>query len=158
MEPGQNPLMSALTHSLLLRDRLLSELTHLRSQSSTALTTITAQEIHPPIHRSRHLQHEHEHEHGHDNDGQHHRERDHEEEERARERRRREKEREKEVEEREREVGRREKWVIEEMRKLTAKVQSVSPVSLPLSCLTFASLHLLRPRPTVHILKTGRAG
>lgn len=93
--------MSALTHSLLLRDRLLSELAQLRASqtSSTALSTSTATSPHmvadyqPEFREDRS------------------------------ERRRREREREKEVEEREREVGRREKWVIEEMRKLTDKVQ-----------------------------------
>ncbi|ODN82143.1 hypothetical protein L202_02443 [Cryptococcus amylolentus CBS 6039] len=41
------------------------------------------------------------------------------------EKRRRDKEREKEVEEREREVARREKWVVEEMRKMSDKIQQV---------------------------------
>lgn len=103
---GAGPLMNALTHSLLLRDRLLSEVAQLRAShtSLTALSTSTAaalQQVPPYPHEEV------------------------EEREHRAERRRREREREKEVEEREREVGRREKWVIEEMRKLTDKVQSV---------------------------------
>ena len=43
--------------------------------------------------------------------------------ERERRKKERERERQMEIEEREQEVGRRERWVIEEMRKLTDKVQ-----------------------------------
>jgi len=43
--------------------------------------------------------------------------------ERERRKKERERERQLEIEEREQEVGRRERWVIEEMRKLTDKVQ-----------------------------------
>lgn len=107
----QTPLLNALTHSLLLRDRLLSDIANLKSaQSSVALSTTS----HPAVKQVSADQ-------AHFDDDEYHRDaREHERERRKRER---ERQREREVEEREEEVGRREKWVIDEMRRLTDKVQ-----------------------------------
>lgn len=102
-------LLHALTHSLLLRDRLHAENAKLKATPCPACTPHT-----PSI------------EHGgsgghfHDVENE---EMKRDEWERLEDRKRREREREREVEEREREIGRREKWVVDEMRKLSDKVQ-----------------------------------
>jgi hypothetical protein len=109
----QVPLLNALTHSLLLRDRLLSDIANLRSsqsQSSVALSTTPNSSIKQVSADQAQFDDEEYH-------------RDAREHERERRKREREREREKEVGEREEEVGRREKWVIDEMRRLTDRVQ-----------------------------------
>lgn len=97
----ERPLINALTQSLLIRDRLQSELEASRtSDRGSGLATITPGD-HRATDRSSHT----------DDRGR----RQHEEAARL-EQHMRDREREKEVEEREREVTRREKWVVEEMR------------------------------------------
>lgn len=146
-EPADTgPLLSALTHSLILRDGLLSELAAARAQISAlsatpppapidtaALTTLSPAALHHH-HQHQHLQlqsrysrqyplaqklrNEEEEFRGGDRTGRGH---EHQKRDEERERvfefeRERAKAREKEVEEREREVMRREKWVVDEMR------------------------------------------
>ncbi|WVO16228.1 hypothetical protein L204_103899 [Cryptococcus depauperatus] len=116
--PQTLALSSALTHSLLLRDRLQTEISQLKSTPCPVCPNVpTAQFI------------------GQSSAGSSDRYSDHiddeaqkairrEEQEKYEERRKREREREKEVEEREREVARREKWVVEEMRKMSEKIHN----------------------------------
>jgi hypothetical protein len=103
-------LLHALTHSLLLRDRLMDEISRLKATPSPSCPPSTALIEHPRVSALERV--------AHDSD-RHERELDElrrEEWDRLEEFTRREREREKEVEEREREVSRREKWVVEEMR------------------------------------------
>lgn len=85
-------LLHALTHSLLMRDRLLNEISRLKSACHQNPSTGLIE--HPEAETESRR----------------------EEWEKLESSKRREKERDREVEEREREVGRREKWVVEEMR------------------------------------------
>ncbi|ORY34078.1 hypothetical protein BCR39DRAFT_592642 [Naematelia encephala] len=105
---AHTPTLNALTHSLLLRDRLLAELAEARTTPSPT-SAPTMRYLPEPTET--------------DNN----QERDlarREQAERLDEQKKRQREREREVEEREREVARREKWVVEEMRKLSDKVHS----------------------------------
>ncbi|OCF40310.1 hypothetical protein I317_05877 [Kwoniella heveanensis CBS 569] len=129
-DPNTAALTSALTHSLLLRDRLQSEVSQLKA---TPCPTCPAHAS--PLGLSGgavpgggghfHLSDSHHHVHrvGDNEDDELYQAARREEWERLEERKRREKEREREVEEREREVARREKWVVEEMRKMSEKIQ-----------------------------------
>ncbi|KAK4684533.1 hypothetical protein P7C73_g5639, partial [Tremellales sp. Uapishka_1] len=92
------PLVTSLTHSLLLRDRLQSEVATLKATPCPPCKSLV-------VHEHQHLIEDEE-----------------EEWDRFQDAKRREREREREVQEREKEVGRREKWVVEEMRKLSDKV------------------------------------
>ncbi|EIW70733.1 hypothetical protein M231_02614 [Tremella mesenterica] len=115
-EDSNAALVSSLTHSLLLRDRLQAELDQLRASPCPACPVHLAPAHH--IHQQngapllitglvedeldmdqRHVEWE-----------------------KIEERKRRERERERDVEERERQVSRREKWVVEEMKKLSDRV------------------------------------
>lgn len=110
-DDANRPLLSALTHSLLLRDKLQQDLGEARSRTqaalevSTALSTVSTPSAQLPLAL-----------------GHRHAEREKQTEvlqedwERLEVRRKRDKEREGEVEEREKAVGAREKWVVEEMR------------------------------------------
>ncbi|KAI9639698.1 uncharacterized protein MKK02DRAFT_40020 [Dioszegia hungarica] len=118
-DDANRPLLSALTHSLLLRDKLQQDLGEARSRTqaalevSTALSTVSTPSAQLPLAL-----------------GHRHAEREKQTEvlqedwERLEVRRKRDKEREGEVEEREKAVGAREKWVVEEMRKMSEKVHS----------------------------------
>jgi hypothetical protein len=106
----QQPLLNALTHSLLLRDQQASEIASLKSNSVALSNVPTSNQIQnrPNSHTPKNDQDQ---------------EVDHRAIERERRKKERDREREEEIQEREAEVGRRERWVIEEMRKLTDKVQ-----------------------------------
>ncbi|WVW83815.1 hypothetical protein I302_105836 [Kwoniella bestiolae CBS 10118] len=105
---------TALTHSLLLRDRLQNEVSQLKA---TPCPTCPTPQGHYHLDTS----------HGHvyavrDDDDEAYQAARKDEWERLEERKRRDKERHREIEEREREVARREKWVVEEMRKMSDKI------------------------------------
>nr|XP_031863211.1 uncharacterized protein CI109_001083 [Kwoniella shandongensis]KAA5530283.1 hypothetical protein CI109_001083 [Kwoniella shandongensis] len=115
-------LTSALTHSLLLRDRLQSEITHLKAipcPTCPAASPSTPQGQYyldrsssKNSHSVRHARDDEEYPNVLEDEW-----------EKLDERKAREKARERDVEERETEVARREQWVVEEMRKLSDKVQ-----------------------------------
>ncbi|KAK8864348.1 hypothetical protein IAR55_001595 [Kwoniella newhampshirensis] len=109
---------SALTHSLLLRDRLQSEITHLRSTPCPSCPVESPASI--PEGRVHSSQTSLRHGYPVDEDSDH--EALRQEWERVEDQKRRERERERDVKEREIEVARREQWVVSEMRKLSDKV------------------------------------
>ena len=119
--------LSALTHSLLLRDRLLSELERVKSSHGDLSTpSISA--------GGNHRQDNEAHGHAHGNVEKQGQSQSHGQTQAFRDewdlledRKRREREREKEVEEREREVSRREKWVVDEMRWVSLLLSFVRP-------------------------------
>ncbi|WVQ67761.1 uncharacterized protein L199_005966 [Kwoniella botswanensis] len=115
-------LSTALTHSLLLRDRLQSEVSQLKATPCPACPK--SEHGHGSGHGLYHLDTSHGHIHAvrDDDDEEAYQSARREEWERLEERKRRDKERHREIEEREREVARREKWVVEEMRKMSDKI------------------------------------
>ncbi|WWC70288.1 uncharacterized protein I206_104238 [Kwoniella pini CBS 10737] len=108
-------LSSALTHSLLLRDRLQKEVVTIKATPCPACSPSSGHyhlgTTHGHIHATRD-----------DDDDEAYQIARKEEWDGLEERKRRDKERHNEVEEREREVARREKWVVEEMRKMSDKI------------------------------------
>ncbi|WWC89411.1 uncharacterized protein L201_004335 [Kwoniella dendrophila CBS 6074] len=124
-EDGSNTLAlsTALTHSLLLRDRLQNEVSQLKSTPVTSCPTCDSSNSNLPkghYHLDTSSSNAIRHDNSYEDELRESIRR--EEWERLEERKRREKERQKEIEEREREVARREKWVIEEMRKMSDKI------------------------------------
>ncbi|WWD02886.1 hypothetical protein V865_000928 [Kwoniella europaea PYCC6329] len=115
-------LSTALTHSLLLRDRLQNEVSQLKATPCPACPK--NEHGHGSGHGHYHLDTSHGHIHAvrDDHDEEAYQSARREEWERLEERKRRDKERHREIEEREREVARREKWVVEEMRKMSDKI------------------------------------
>ncbi|WWC61784.1 uncharacterized protein I303_104369 [Kwoniella dejecticola CBS 10117] len=109
-------LSTALTHSLLLRDRLQNEVSTLKATPCPACPAASGGHYHLDT------SHGHVHAARDDDDEEAYQAARKEEWERLEERKRRDKERHREVEEREREVARREKWVVEEMRKMSDKI------------------------------------